>query len=411
METTDGFTGLVCVNCGETVEAETGAGVGAETGTTARCPDCDGLLEATYDLEAIASSVDRETLESRPFDSLWRYAELLPFPRSAAVTIDEGATPLVECEKLATELGVGRVLIKDEGRNPTGSIADRGASLAVTAALESGATDIALASPGDSGQSIAAYAGRADSDNLEAHVYLPSRSGFSNKAMVNVHGGDMTVVGGRYAEAASAVAEGLAEHEAWDSIQPVLTPYHLEGIKTVAYEIFEGLEWTSPDAIVTATGSGLGIAGLYKGSKEFHELGLIDSVPSLYAAQADGCAPIVEAVDAGATQHDPIEYPDTICGGIEIPDPDGGTQALEAIRATDGGAVATEDEDILEAAIAVAKGEGIELTPSSAAAASGAWELAEQGVFDGEETVVIVGTAAGSKEADVLRSHLMGKGI
>lgn len=398
MKTTDGFSGLVCVDCETTTEA----------GVAGRCQACGGLLEAKYDSEMIASTLDRATLEDRPFDSLWRYADLLPVPRSAAVTIDEGATPLVECEKLAAELGVERVLIKDEGRNPTGSILDRGASLAVTAAAEHGVTDIALASPGDGGQSIAAYAGRAD---LTAHVYLPARSGFSSKAMVNVHGGDMTVVGGRYADAEAAAAEGLAEHDDWHSVQPFISPYHQEGVKTIAYELIEQLEWTVPDAIVTATGSGLGIAGVSKGVTELCDLGLIDEQPSLYAAQATGCAPIVEAFDAGQDRHDPIEYPDTICGGIEIPDPAGSAHVLRALRETDGGAVATDDEAILEAAIAVAKGEGIELTPSSTAAASGAWDLAENGAFDGDETVVLVGTAAGNKEADVLRSHLMGKGI
>ncbi len=400
MKTTDGFTGLVCVECGAAIEA-----TGAD-----RCSECGGVLEARYAYDSLSATVDRETLSIDSPDSLWRYEHLLPFPAAEAVTIDEGATPLIECQKLADELGVGRVLIKNEGANPTGSIADRGASVAVTAAVQAGETDIALASPGDGGQSVAAYAGRAPRD-IEAHVYLPSRSGFTNKAMVNVHGGEMTVVGGRYAAAAGAAKEALEEHEAWASIQPVTTPYHLEGIKTVAYELLEDLEWECPDGIVTATGSGLGVSGLYKGLWELEKLGLCDQLPPLYAAQATGCAPIVEAFEAGAKTHTPIEYPDTICGGIEIPDPAGGSHALTALRETGGGVVATEDEAILEAAIALAKGEGIELTPSSAAAASGAWELAEQGQFENDATVVIVGTTAGNKEADVLRSHLMGKGI
>ncbi|WP_306052406.1 threonine synthase [Natronococcus wangiae] len=397
METTAAFVGLECVDCGSTV------GAGAEGH---RCPDCGGILDPSYDYDAI--DLDRETIASRPFDSLWRYEELLPFTRESAVTMDEGATPLVDCPKLADELGVERVLVKDEGRNPTGTFKDRGQTLAVTAAVQHGATDVALASAGNAGQAAAAYAGRA---GLESHVYLPSRSGFTNKAMVNVHGGDMNVVGGRIGEAGAAFEEGLAEHDDWYPLQTFVTPYRHEGKKTMFYEIVEQLEWEVPDAISYPTGGGVGLVGMYKAATEFRELGLTDELPAFYAAQASGCAPIVEAFEAGGDVHEPVENPDTICGGIEIPDPGASPWILEALRETDGGAVATDDSEILDAAIQVAQHEGLEMAPTCAAAASGVWELAERGEFDGDETVVILNTGAGNKEADVLRSHLMSQGI
>ncbi|WP_226480193.1 threonine synthase [Natrinema amylolyticum] len=396
MEPTDAFAGLECVDCGATVDA-------AETH---RCPDCGGSLDPSYDYDAI--DLDRETLAARPFDSQWRYAELLPFARESAVTTNEGATALVDCPDLAAELGVEHVLIKDEGRNPTGSVTDRGASVAVTAAAAHGASDIALPSPGNGGQAAAAYAARA---GLESHAYLPSRSGFTNKAMVNVHGGDMNVVGGRYGDAVGAFEEGLAEHDDWYSLRAFETPYRHEGAKTLFYELVEQLEWTVPDVVAYPTGAGTGLVGLAKAAREFRQLGLTDELPALYAAQAAGCAPIVEAVDDGRDEHEPVEHPDTICGELEIPDPTASPRVLEAIRESDGGAVATEDPDILESAARVAQAEGLELIPSAAAAASGAWELAEHGAFDGSETVVIVNTGAGNKEADVLRSHLMSQGV
>ncbi|WP_222917744.1 threonine synthase [Natrinema sp. SYSU A 869] len=396
MEPTDAFAGLECVDCGATVDAT----------ATHQCPDCGGLLDPSYDYDAI--DLDRETLAARPFDSQWRYAELLPVARESAVTTNEGATALVDCPDLANELGVERVLIKDEGRNPTGSVTDRGASVAVTAAASHGASDVALPSPGNGGQAIAAYAARA---GLQSHAYLPSRSGFTNKAMVNVHGGDMNVVGGRYGDAVGAFEEGLAEHDDWYSLRAFDTPYRHEGAKTLFYELAEQLEWTVPDTICYPTGAGTGLVALAKAAREFRELGLTDELPTLYAAQAAGCAPIVEAVDNGRDEHEPVEHPDTICGELEIPDPTASPQVLEAIRETDGSAVATEDPDILESAARVAQAEGLELIPSAAAAASGAWELAERGAFDGSETVVIVNTGAGNKEADVLRSHLMSQGV
>ncbi|WP_440764056.1 threonine synthase [Natronorubrum sp. DTA7] len=397
METTDAFTGLDCVDCGASFDAA------AEHHT---CPDCDGFLDPTYDYDAI--ELDRETLAARPFDSLWRYEELLPFARESAVTTNEGATALVDCPNLADELGVDRLLIKDEGRNPTGSTRDRGQSVALTAASQHGASDVALATTGNGGQAAAAYAGRA---GLASHSYVPSRSSFSNKAMINVHGGDMNVVGGRYDDAVGAFEEGQAEHEDWYSVQSFDTPYRHEGAKTTLYEIVEGLEWDVPDVVVYPTGVGVGLVGAYKAATELRKLGLVDDLPGLYAAQADGCAPIVDALENDRDEHEPVETPDTICGEIEIADPPASARVLKALRETDGGAVATEDRDILEAAVQVAQHEGLEMAPSPAAAASGVWELAERGEFDGSETVVVVNTAAGNKEGDVLRSHLMSQGV
>ncbi|ELZ05648.1 threonine synthase [Natrialba chahannaoensis JCM 10990] len=399
VETTSAFTGLECYDCGGTFDADE---------VTHRCPDCDGILDPTYDYDAIGAELDRETLESRSFDSMWRYEELLPFTRDSAVTMDEGATPLVECPKLAEEMGVERVLIKDEGRNPTGTFKDRGQTLAVTAALRHGASEVALASAGNAGQSAAAYAGRA---GLESNVYLPARSGFTNKAMVNVHGGDMNVVGGRIDDAGAAFEEGLAEHDEWYPLQTFVTPYRHEGKKTMFYELIEQLEWEVPDAICYPTGGGVGLVGMYKAAQEFVDLGLTDELPGFYAAQSAGCAPIVDAFDEGKDVHEPVETPDTICGGIEIPDPGASPWVLEALRESDGGAVATDDTEILDAAIQVAQHEGIEMAPTCAAAASGAWALAERGEFDGDETIVILNTGTGNKEADVLRSHLMSQGI
>ena len=397
METTDAFVGLTCVDCGETFDA---------VETTHRCPDCDGILDPEYDYDEI--DLTREDLEDRPFESMWRYEELLPFPRSTAVSMDEGATQLVECPNLAEELGVGRVLLKDEGRNPTGTFKDRGQTAAVTAAAQHGATDVALNSAGNAGQSASAYAARA---GLNSHVFLPSRAGFTNKAMVNVHGGDMTIVEGRIGDAGGAYADAMEDHDDWYSVKTFVTPYRHEGKKTMLYEIVEQNDWEVPDAIVYPTGGGVGLVGMHKGAEEFRDLGLIDEVPSMYAAQSSGCAPIVEAWEAGEEVHEVWETPDTICGGIEIPDPGASPLVLDALEESDGGAVATSDDDILDSAAAVAQQEGLEMGATCAAAASGAWELARRGEFDEDDTVVLLNTGAGNKDDDVLRSHLMSKGI
>lgn len=397
MNTTEAFVGLRCEDCATTIDVDAGIN---------RCPECGGALDPEFEYEAI--DVSRETFAARRFESMWRYRELLPFTPDEAISIGEGATQLVEAPTLAEGLGVARVVIKDEGRNPTGSFVDRGQSVATTAARESGAGTVALASTGNGGQSASAYASVGGLDSI---VFVPSRTGFTNKAMVNVHGGEMNVVEGRIGDAISRFEGELADAEEWHSLQPFRTPYRHEGAKTIYYEIVEQLDWAVPDAIVHPTGTGTGLVGMYKGANEFVDVGLVDERPSFYAAQADGCAPVVRAIEEERDQHDAWQQPDTICGEIEIPDPAGGPRLLEAIRDTEGDAVSTTDEAILEAGVDVAQTVGVEFSPSAAAGASGAIELAERGAFDEDDTVVIVNRASGNKESDVLRSHLMRKGI
>jgi len=397
MRTTDAFLALRCIDCDARHDPSE---------VTHRCPDCGGITDPEYDLDAV--DLTREELESRPFDSLWRYEELLPFPREAAVTMDEGATALVDAPELAEQMGVGRVLIKDEGRNPTGTFKDRGQTGAVTAAALHGATDIALNSAGNAGQAAAAYAARA---GIDAHVFLPDRAGYVTKAMTVVHGGDLHVAEGEITDAGAAYADAMEKHPDWYSTKTFVTPYRHEVKKTMLYETVEQLDWEVPDAVVYPTGGGVGLVGMHKAATELQELGLVDDGPTMYAAQAEGCAPIVEAFEEGRDAHEPWETPDTICGGIEIPDPGASPLILSALRESDGGAVATSDEDILDSAIAVAQQEGLEMGATCAAAASGAWELARRGEFDDDDTVVLLNTGAGNKDDDVLRSHLMSKGI
>ena len=394
METTAAFRGLACRECGGRHEPEDATG---------RCPDCGGILDSEYDLDAVDADA---FLAGGDPGSMWDYDALLPFPRDVAVAMGEGATPFVECPRIAGELGVERVYLKDEGGNPTGAVADRGVSLALTAAVETGASDVSLASSGDDGHAVAAYAARA---GLGAHVFVPSRAGFVQKAMVNVHGGDMTVVEGRLREAQDSHRDALADESDWRPVDAFASPYRHEGLKTVLYEVVATLD-DVPDAVVWPTGEGAGVVAGAKASAELRGLGCIETVPRLYAAQASGCAPSANAIDDGG----PVQawdHPDTICAGIEVPDPAAGDWAVEAVRESGGGGVATDDPAILESAVTVAEHEGLSTSPSGAAAASGAWKLAERGAFDPDDTVVLVNTAAGSKTADVLRSHLMGQGV
>jgi len=384
MQTTTAFRGLRCVSCGET--ADTGA---------SRCPACGGVLAGDYE---VPSLVPGDLPDER---GPARFEPLLPVPAGETVTLDEGATPLVPVQSLAEELGVASVYVKDEGRNPTGSLADRQLSLAVTAAVGQGAERVVTPSTGNGAQANAAFAARA---GVESKGVVPSRCPFLNKAMVNVHGGDMRVVEGRYSDAVDAFGETDGT-----TVGPG-HPFRVEGARSLAFETVADLDWTAPDAVVHPASHGETVVGLERGFDAAAGSGLVDDRPALYAAQPADCAPIADAAAAGETEPATVEHPDTIVGPLEVPDPAAGTAALVALGRSGGGGVAVDDDAVLAGAV-----DGCEFGPEVGAtggtAVAGARTLAKDGAFDPDDTVVLVNPVAGSKEADLLRSHLMSRGL
>ena len=388
MPTTEAFHGLGCTATGERYDA-------TATGES----DAGARLEPDYDYDAV-----NWTGDLGPTRSMWRYGDLLAFDEP--VTAGEGGTPLVDAAPLAAEADVGTLSIKDESRNPTGTVLDRGLSPAVTAAREADADLVALATPGNAGQSAASYAGMV---GLRSYAFVPSRSPFSNKAMVNVHGGEMRVAGGRYPDAEAALQQDLKSE--WYTLQEFDNPHRHDGLKTVAFEIAESLSWTVPDAVVVPAGTGEVVAGVVKGFRELQRVGVVDAVPPVYAAQPSGCAPLVAAHERGADAPEPWESPDTIVGELEIPDPRGGEAALSAVTETGGGFVAVDDDDALESAVVAAQQVGLEVGAAGGVALAAVEALATDGVVGADDHAVAVNTESGTKTADVLRSHLMGKGI
>lgn len=396
METTTAFSGLQCVDCG-TVHGVDVPG---------RCPECAGTLTPIYDHEGLEETFP-DTVSMGI--GMWAFDAVLPFPAYTRVSGAEGGTPLVDADRLANELGIARVQIKDESRNPTGTVLDRGMSLAATAVATHAAAGLdveplALASAGNAAQSAAAYAGRLD---CRLRAFVPSRCAFSNKAMVNVHGGEMQVVGGRYDDAREALDERLAAD--YYSLQEFTTPYRHEAAKTVALELLADRNWSAPDAVFVPTGTGEVLSGVVGGFELAVQLGAVDDCPDVVAVQPEGCAPIVTAYERGQSTPEPWEVPDTIVGELEIPDPEGGEFALDALDRVDGRAVAVADDDILESAVTASQHSVVEMGPGGGAAAAGAWKRSPELAEDAE--VVLLNTESGAKTPDVLRSHLMGKGI
>ncbi|MEZ3115599.1 pyridoxal-phosphate dependent enzyme [Halobaculum sp. MBLA0147] len=403
--TRDGFRGFRCSDCGATFDPD----------THGRCPDCDGLLTARYDddPERVRAGL------ADPADAP------LPFACADRLSASEGGTPLLRTDRLAEESGVGDVFLKDEGRNPTGTVYDRGMATAVTAAATTDVEPLALAAAGNAGQSAAAYAGRAD---LRSYAFVPSRTAFSNKAMVNVHGGEMRVVGGRFDDAAAAVDDQLAAD--YYSLSAFETPYRVAGTKTLGYElcadyavatdalpartpeaVADAAPLPTPDAVVVPVGTGEVLVAVERALAELSEAALLASVPAVYAVQPAGCAPIASAAAAGEDTTEPWDRPDTIVGELEIPDPVGGDHALAALSRLEGGAVTVSDDDALESAVTAAQTEVVEVGGAGGVALAGAWALADDGTLGDTDDVVVVNPDAGVKTPDVLRSHLMGQGI
>lgn len=394
MQLTDGFDGLSCLDCGNQFSVDT---------TTGRCPDCGGALEAIYDEGILGEVHESRFAEQSPSPGLSDFEGVLPFDAGAIPTLAEGATPTVDCPTLADGVGAASVCVKDEARNTTGAVTDREMALAVAAADQQGATEVALPTTGNAGQSAAAYAARA---GIESTTFAPSRSNFANKAMINVHGGEMNVVGGRYGDAVEAFADA-SEDESWHSLAPFATPFRHEGAKTIAYELVTDLG-AAPDAVVHPTAHGTVLFGMFRGFRELASTGTINDVPRLYAAQPEGCAPIVTAHKEG-TDPSPVEQPDTISGALEVPDPAGGKYVLDAIDETEGDAVAVSDKTLLEESVSLAQA-GVPTSATGGAAVGAVKALGEQGEFEGEN-VVLINPTTSNREADILRSHLMSKGI
>jgi threonine synthase len=394
MTTVPALSGHRCVECGER------GGPAADAGT---CPACGGPLRLAFDHKAIqvepAAGGSDPFLEASGLDAL---RGLVP---DAVPDLSTGETPLLAAEGLADNLGVASVEIKAEGRNPTGSLADREMALAVGAAAGAGATDVALPAMGHGAQAAAAAAARS---GLASHTFVPARTPFLNKAMINVHGGDMRVVEGRYREAETAFREDVAESD-WHSLAPFETPFRAAGVKPLAYEVAAARDWQAPDWVVVPTGQVTALVGIASGFTDLQEVGLIERVPRVVAAQAAGCAPVADAISDDREVPAAIDHPDTVVGSLEIPDPAGARLAVDAIRDTGGTALAVEDATILEAATSLAE-RGLPVSVTGGAGIAAVRTIRDRGRLDPTDHVVLVDPVAASKEADLLRSHLMSQG-
>ena len=349
-------------------------------------------LLVRYDLEKIKSLVSRDALKQRPPD-LWRYRELLPITETP-VSLGESATPILADDGAARALDLEHVWIKDESRLPTGSFKARGLAMAVNLAKSLGVKHMAIPTNGNAGAALAAYCAAA---KLEAICFCPEDTPAVNLQEMAFYGAKTFRVKGLINDCGTLVKQG-AEAGLWFDTSTLKEPYRIEGKKTMGLELAEQLDWTLPDAIFYPTGGGTGLIGMWKAFDELQALGWIDDRrPKMFAIQSDTCAPIVAAFEAGHKEATLWPEASTVAAGIRVPMAIGDFLILQAIRDSQGAALAVSDEAILSAQATFAKNQGILLCPEGAATAAGLQEAAARGLLAGCRSVLLFNCATGLK--------------
>ena len=363
------------------------------------CPEDGKVLFARYDLESAAKALPRELLASRP-STMWRYGEVMPVRDPAnIVSLGEGFTPLLRADRLAREIGLDCLLVKDEGGNPTGSFKARGLSAAVSKAAELGVTRFTMPSAGNAAGALSAYTAAG---GMEAHVFMPADAPIANRVECEAYGARLTLVDGFITDAGKMSAEAASRLDLFD-VSTLREPYRAEGKKTMGYEIAEQLGWDMPDVIMYPTGGGTGIVGIWKAVAEMQEMGWLDcKPPRMVCVQAEGCAPMVNAFFEGERFASPFPDPSTMAAGLRVPAAIGDYLVLEAVRESGGTAVTVTDDEMIAGVRKLAKKAGIYAAPEGGATLAALEKLLASGVVGRDERVLLLNTGAALKYIDVL---------
>ena len=372
-----------CVKCGKEYPA---------TADLTNC-ECGGILDIIYDYEYIKTILTKEKLAKRDDRSMWRYRELLPIEETTTNTpLRVGWSPLYEADRLAKELGLGKLWVKDDGQNPTASLKDRASAMAVAKAKEAGAKVIACSSTGNAASSLA---GNAAAAGLKTYIFVPSRAPKGKVAQLMTFGATVVSVQGSY-EDTFELSKAAIEKWGWYNRNAAINPYLSEGKKTVALEIAEQLDWKMPDYIAISVGDGCTIAGLWKGLKDLYAIGFIDKLPRLISAQAEGCCPLNRAI-ANNEEWYPMEE-NTLADSIAVGVPRNAVKALNAIKESNGIVVNVSDAEIMAAQKLLGRTCGVFGEPAGVTGAAGVKKLCQQGILGKNDTVVSVVTGNGLKD-------------
>ena len=349
-------------------------------------------LLVRYDLDSAKRTLTRESLAEREA-GMWKWRELLPNDGDP-VSLGEPETPMIALPNTAAREGASNLLVKDEGRLPTGSFKARGLAMAVTMAKQFGIERIAMPTNGNAGAALAAYGARA---GMETVVFCPAETPEINVTETAAYGARVYVADGQIDECGALVGKGAAEG-LWFDCSTLKEPYRLEGKKVMGFELAEQFGWELPDAIFYPTGGGTGLIGMWKGFDELEAVGLIGSKrPRMYAVQAEGCAPMVRAFEQGEEFAERWENPATVATGIRVPKAVGDFLILRAVRESGGAAIAVSEQAIVQAVEDAARDDGFLFCPEGGAVLA-AWRKAlAEGLVNREERVLLFNCANGNK--------------
>ena len=373
---------LSCSSCGSETDGEQ---------VVSRCPKCGGILEFVFEIEYL------KTVKFRGAFTFWRYRPVLPeVPKP--ISLGEGGTPLHEARRLGEALGLERLLLKDETRNPTNSFKDRSASLIISDAAGNGFDAVVCATNGNHGASLAAYSARVD---IACHLIVPRAMDIGKLAQMIAYDAHIEEAGDSI-EDAIARATRLADETGWYQATTELNPLAVEALKTLPFELAE--QAPVPDWMVVAMGSGATIHAVWKGFRELEEMAVIAERPRLVGVQAAGCSPIAEAFRLGEDRPADVDIVATEATAIRVAAPIYGRVALKALRESGGLAVSVTDEEILASEKEIARSEGIFVEPASAATVACLRRLIEAGEISRSDSVVSLITSSGLKTDDILQS-------
>ena len=361
-------------------------------------------LWVRYDLDAIKRAVKRDDLRRREA-TMWRYRELLPVEDDKnIVSLGETMTPLLRCPSLGGHFRMADLWIKDESRLPTGSFKSRGMAMAVSMARELGITRVAAPTAGNAGGALAAYAARA---GMESFVFMPQDTPIVNQREAALLGAKAFLVNGLISDCGKIVRE-QKETMRWFDMSTLREPYRIEGKKTMGLELAEQMHWELPDVILYPTGGGTGLIGMWKAFAELTALGWLESGkrPRMFACQSNGCAPIVNAFNAGERFAKPVENAHTIASGLRVPSAVGDFMILDAVRQSDGRAMAADEARIKHWMEFASAREGISLCPETAACLDVLGQALALGFIGHQERVLIFNTGAAQKYVEAMEMKL-----
>ena len=356
-------------------------------------------LLARYDLEAMKSRLDRDAIAARSAmdqPGFWKWRELLPVAKDEdVVSLGEVDTPLIYAAGTAAQIGAtGRLWVKDEGRLPTGSFKARGLALAVSMAKSYGVKTMAMPTNGNAGAALSAYGARA---GMTTYSFCPEDTPDVNVREIAAQGGKVFRVNGLIHQC-GAIVGALKEQMGWFDVSTLKEPYRIEGKKTMGIELAWQLGWKLPDAIFYPTGGGTGLIGMWKAFDEMEKLGWIGSErPKMFAVQAEGCAPIVKAYEAGE-EHAP-EWLDahTFAAGIRVPKAIGDFLILRAVRQSGGAALSVSETQIEAARQLCGREDGLLLCPEGAATLAAAQSALDRGLVERDSEMVLFNCGSGLK--------------